>query len=101
MVFAIQPFLGSKTHKTPLERRLLDLTAEDYEIRINPWYRRLAAEAKELARREGVAAFLDYSDLLAREEMTTFADQWHFSDFGHAILADALARDLTPILRHD
>ncbi|MEE8523658.1 MAG: hypothetical protein V3T72_06975, partial [Thermoanaerobaculia bacterium] len=48
---------------------------------------------------EGAAAFLDYSDLLAHEEETTFSDQWHFSDFGHVILADALARDLTPLLR--
>ena len=98
-VLAMQPFLGSKEHKTPLERRLLDLTIEDYEDQVNPWYRRLIAEAGELASREGAAAFLDYSDLLAGEEKTTFADQWHFSDFGHVLLADALARDLRPLLR--
>ncbi len=97
VVFAMQPFLGSKTRKSPLERRLLDLTLDDYENALNPWYRRLAYEAEELARREG-AAFLDYSDVLAEEEETTFADQWHFSDFGHAILAEALARDLKPLL---
>ncbi len=99
MVFAIQPFLGGKVHKTALERRLLDLTIDDYESQLNPWYRRLAAETQELARRDGAAAFLDYSDLLAEERQTTFADQWHFSDFGHAILAGALARDLAPLLR--
>jgi len=97
-VFAIQPFLGGKAYKTPLERRLLDLTMEDYEDRMNPWYRVLAAEAEKLTRGEG-AAFLDYSDLLAAEKPTTFADQWHFSDVGHTLLADALARDLAPLLR--
>ncbi len=97
-VFIIQPFLGSKAHKTQLERRLLDLTIEDYEDQVTPWYRRLAGEASELAAREG-AAFFDYSDLLAQEEKTTFADQWHFSDFGHVILAAALADDLGPLLR--
>ncbi len=99
MVFAIQPFLGGKVHKTEIERRLLELTSDDYENQINPWYRRLAFEARQLAKREGAVAFLDYSDLLAQEEKTTFADQWHFSDFGHTILAGALARDLAPLLR--
>ncbi len=99
LVFAIQPFLGGKAHKTKVERRLLELTSDDYETQINPWYRRLALEAGALAAREGAAAFLDYSDLLAQEEKTTFADQWHFSDFGHTILAGALARDLAPLLR--
>ena len=94
----MQPFLGSKVRKTPLERRLLDLTLDDYEDQLNPWYRRLIYDAGELAKREG-AAFFDYSDLLAGEEETTFADQWHFSDFGHALLAEALARDLGPLLR--
>ena len=98
-VFVSQPFLGSKEHKTPLERRLLDLTVEDYEERINPWYRRLIAETSELVEREGAAAFLDDSDLLAGEEKTTFADQWHFSGFGHVLLAEAQARDLRPLLR--
>ncbi len=99
MIFAMQPFLGGKVYKTPFERRLLDLTKEDYENQINPWYRRLAVEAEKVARGEEAAAFFDYSDLLAGEEKTTFADQWHFSDFGHAILAEALARDLAPLLR--
>ncbi len=99
VVFAMQPFLGGKNHKTSLERRVLDLTVPDYEERVNPWYRRLVVTARELAKREGAAAFLDYSDLLADEEETTFADQWHFSDFGHALLGEALARDLGPLLR--
>lgn len=96
-VFITQPFLGGKQHKTPLERRLLDLTLADYEDQVNPWYRRLVEQASQLAEHEG-AAFFDYSDLLAEETETTFADQWHFSDFGHDILADALAEDLRPLL---
>ncbi len=98
MVFAMQPFLGGKLHKTPLERRLLDLTIDNYEEVINPWYRRMAAEAEMLAK-QGEAVFFDYSDLLADEEPTTFADQWHFSDVGHTLFAKALAHDLAPLLR--
>ncbi len=97
VAFVIQPFLGGKVHKTPLERRILDLTIEEYEEQLNPWYRGLALETEKLAA-QGGADFFDYSDLLAGEEHTTFADQWHFSDFGHAILAEALARDLGPLL---
>ncbi len=98
-VVAIQPFLGGKVHKTPLERRILDLTVDDYESVINPWYRRLAAEAERLAKKGEAVGFFDYSDVLANEEETTFADQWHFSDFGHTLLAEALARDLRPLLQ--
>ncbi|MEM7582086.1 MAG: SGNH/GDSL hydrolase family protein [Acidobacteriota bacterium] len=98
-VFVAQPFLGGKAVKTPLERRLLDLTTDDYEDVVNPWYRRLVTESEQLARDGGAVGFLDYSDLLAEEAKTTFADQWHFSDFGHVALAEALARDLAPLLR--
>ena len=41
---------------------------------------------------------LDASRLFEDERETTFTDLWHFSDPGHALLADAIAERLVPLI---
>ena len=42
--------------------------------------------------------FVDASRLFEGEQATTFTDMWHFSDPGHAMLADAIADRLVPLM---
>ncbi len=98
VVFALQPFLGEKKVKTALEERILDLSVRKYEETVNPHYDRIRKGLKALADRSPSSFFIDCSGIFNNEKVTTFADQWHFSDPGHEILAAKLARDLLPVL---
>ena len=49
--------------------------------------------------RSGLLYFLDCSRVFDGERATTFADLWHFSDFGHRLLGVAMAERMAPLLR--
>jgi lysophospholipase L1-like esterase len=97
IVFALQPFLGTKK-KTKLEQRILELSRNNYEEVINPHYRDMGEGLEQLAK-DRWTTFIDCSGVCDNERATTFADQWHFSDPGHALLATKLAEELLPALR--
>ncbi len=99
IVFALQPFLGEKKIKTRLEKRILDLSVRKYEEVINPYYDTIRKDLRTLADESPESFFIDCSGIFNDEEVTTFADQWHFSDPGHKILAAKLARELLPVLQ--
>lgn len=98
-IFALQPFLGTKKHKTALERRLLDLTHPDYEQTYNFIYQATAQRLNELAQEHPRESyFVDCSGTFDDAFETTFVDQWHFADAGHELLAHRMASALGPIL---
>lgn len=99
VVFALQPFLGGKRNKTLLERRILALSGEDYEALYAPHYEAMKQGLRAMVREESMFAFSDCSGVFDNETATTFADQWHFSDPGHELLAQNLSFALVPLLR--
>lgn len=95
VVFAVQPYLGSKLDKSKIEREILSLP---------PASSRLSRNFTNLyTKMAGLAApprthFIDCSHVFDHEAHTTFADFWHFADPGHEILGRFLAEHLQPIL---
>ena len=99
VVFALQPFVLSKARKTPLERRVLELTFTQglTERMLAEGFPALRAGLQALCR-DGRARCADTGGVFDGEEATTFTDAWHFADPGHALLSDALAGPLTDLL---
>ncbi len=98
IVFALQPSLLQKPDKSRLERRIVELSghaAQDDLLRHG--YPRLRDGLAALAR-DGNSSFVDCSGAFDGERATTITDIWHFSDPGHRLLAEALARGLLPVL---
>jgi lysophospholipase L1-like esterase len=101
LLIVLQPSLAERTRRTPVEETLLKHTLEpthQSEETLRQFYAEARAGLKALAQRPRVR-FFDASQLFEGEEATTFADLWHFSDFGHEILGRALARELAPLLK--
>jgi len=96
IVFAPQPFIGRKKEKSPLEKKILALSSVQ---KLNPlFYERLKDGLKALCHEQG-AYFIDCAGVFDNETLTTFTDQWHFTDPGHSILARELAGHLVPMLK--
>lgn len=95
-VFALQPFLPEKEILTPYERRILDVSPNAYELA--PFYQRIRDGLSKLHDGSG-AYFVDCSNVLAKEEETTFTDLWHFSDPGHVLLGEHLGTRVYEIAR--
>lgn len=94
-VFALQPFLPDKIHKSRIEKRIIKLYRVDKLLGTS--FHRIKAGLKKLSNQEN-AYYIDCSDVLNNERVTTFADLWHFSDYGHVLLAQKLAGHLVPVL---
>jgi lysophospholipase L1-like esterase len=96
----LQPSLAERATRTSIEDRLL--AASTVPLGPSDALRRSYQEMRdglaELAR-QGWLHFLDCSRLFDGERATTFADLWHFSDFGHRLLGDAMAAEIAPVLR--
>jgi lysophospholipase L1-like esterase len=95
-VFALQPALVGKHHKTRLEERVLELMADKGAF-VPTAYPRMREGLLGLASHPGTAV-VDCSDAFSRERATTFTDIWHFADPGHRLLAECLAAGLRPVL---
>jgi len=95
-VFALQPALAGKRHKSPLEVRILELMA-DKSAFVPTAYPRMRAELTGLTREAGTYV-IDCSDALSAERATTFTDIWHFADPAHRLLSECLTRGLLPVL---
>ena len=96
-VFALQPCLVTKPHKSLLERHILELYWDQSPAEVRRCYQEMRAGLRELARHSS-ADFIDCSQVFDSESATTFCDFWHFSDPGHRLLAEHLAAHLAPIL---
>lgn len=98
LLVALQPSLAERSRPTALEQTLLaqaDPAAlaahrSGYEV----WRQRLPLVLRPPHR------FLDTSRAFDSEQATTFTDQWHFSDPGHAVLGKALAQAVIPLLEN-
>ena len=95
----LQPALVEREQPTELEDRLLTgsllphASAEALTRSHEAMRAGLAAY-----QRAGLLQFLDCSRAFDRERATTFADMWHFSDFGHTILGQSIATRIALML---
>ena len=96
VVFALQPALDGKRHKTRIEERVADLMADKAAF-VPTAYPRMRTGLGGLASHPGTAV-VDCSDAFSAERATTFTDIWHFADPGHRLLAECLAAGLQPVL---
>jgi lysophospholipase L1-like esterase len=95
-VFALQPALAGKRHKTRIEQRILELMADKAAF-VPTAYPTMRAGLRGLASHPGTAV-VDCSDAFSGETATTFTDIWHFADPGHRLLAECLAAGLRPVV---
>jgi hypothetical protein len=96
VIYAPQPFLPQKLQKTTLEMliqvesvRPLERLLRDYET--------VRRGLQELIVPHQVY-YMDCSGAFDKSNQTTFADIWHFSDVGHALLGEYMALKLVPLL---
>lgn len=97
MVVVRQPFPGTKTSKTDLEIRILELSRENYEENMNSVYKYIGVGLEKIGKQEGVY-YIDAGGCFDEETVTTFSDQWHFSDPGQQLFAECIYTDLLLIL---
>ena len=99
LLVVLQPALFERAHPSGLEAQLLRASLRPHASRghLERSYAVMRAGLARLAQHPAVD-FLDASTLFAGESATTFADMWHFSDPGQAILARAVARRIQPLL---
>jgi len=96
VVFARQPcFLGKR--RSPLEARIAAVTPELGTLE-REWPNVAAGLAALAAEAPATTTFADTSGCFDGEEPTTFCDVWHFPDPGQALLAEALAGAVAPLL---
>ena len=96
LTIVLQPSLAECTTPTQTEKMLLaaSLTIHKSRRSLTDAYATIRAGLTELADQRDVLTFLDCSTLFDAEESSTFADMWHFSDPGHALMGSAIARHL-------
>jgi len=96
----LQPSLVEKAHRTAIEEQLLALSLRPHPsaAALEQSYQAIRSGLASLER-SGTLHFLDCSRLFDGERATTFADLWHFSDFGHRLLGVAMAERVAAILR--
>ena len=94
-VFALQPFLTGKRHKSRIEDLILQESPGGGPI--GGELPRLRRGLEEIASEE-TTYFADCSGAFDSEIPTTFSDLWHFSDPGHELLAACLEASLDRIL---
>lgn len=99
LLVALQPALSERGRSTRLEEKLLRQTLPTLGSRdaLLESYQDLREGLAALARQDHVT-FLDLSRRFDAERETTFADLWHFSDPGHALVGEALADSALSIL---
>jgi lysophospholipase L1-like esterase len=99
LVVVLQPSLFHRDQPTPLEQRLMNASLEPHlsQGAIQESYQSMRFGLAKLASQKHVE-FINASRLFDGETATTFADGWHFSDAGHAILAQSLVGPISEIL---
>jgi lysophospholipase L1-like esterase len=99
MLVALQPSLAERSHRTPLEEKLLVASLQRHAS-LDAIRGSYAEMRKGLQQRERANQldFIDCSALFDNERETTFTDMWHFSDIGHRLLGQAIAGKITGML---
>jgi len=97
VVFAPQPFLPQKRHKTALEM-IIQMESVRPVDRLVQSYGKLLRGLRDMSVPHQVY-YMDCSGAFDRTRFTTFTDIWHFADVGHARLAEYMTVKLDPILR--
>jgi hypothetical protein len=99
LLIVLQPSLAEKKDRSRIEERLLRVSLGKHSSgqALEQSSKQMRQGLSELAR-SGKAHFLDCSRAFDDEKATTFADMWHFSDFGQKILGLAMAREITTLL---
>jgi hypothetical protein len=100
MLVALQPSLVERGSPTRAEKVLLrgSLQPHTSALALREAYASMRTGLEGLAESGGFY-YLDCSRAFAAEPETTFTDMWHFSDFGHRMLGQRLAREISAILR--
>ena len=104
VVYALQPTLPSKKHKSDLEELILKTTflrtvrPGEVPMSAHPDYEHMRQGLRQLTQDNG-GQFVDLSGIFDDEMHTTFADAFHFSDPGHEILAETLAKEILHVLK--
>ena len=98
VVFALQPFLPDKAHKSSLEKMILR-----YPFYFAPLKDIVEGFHAELAGLQQLvipnqAFLIDCSRVFDDDPKTVFADLWHFPDIGQAVFGRYLATQLKTIL---
>ena len=99
LLVVLQPALFEKTSRTETEDKLLAgaLSVHASADALPDSYGTIRAGLNQRAR-NGAILFLDCSRIFNSEAATTFSDMWHFSDFGHNILASMMIQPIAAIL---
>ena len=100
MLVVFQPSLVERANRTKIEEALLKgslIPHASAEV-FNESYASIRTGLIRRSQKQGFH-YLDCSKSFNGEQETTFADLWHFSDFGHKILADAMAEKISAILK--
>lgn len=99
VIFAPQPFLPQKKRKSPLEKTIVRLYSWPFKSTES-----MMADNQGIRKGlqkltiPGKTSMMDCSGVFDDEQFTTFTDIWHFTDVGHALLAEFLAKQLDPFL---
>ena len=104
-VFMLQPMLileRDRASATPIERRMFDFNVQSYLpnyeqfMRLSaPW---IAARESEMVQREG-ASFLDLTGIFKGVSGQVYTDYCHLTPLGNDMLAAAVERHVTPLIR--
>lgn len=96
ILIVLQPALFERDPLTDVERQLLHASLIPHQSKevLLQCYERMRTELQSLAD-ERMVHFVDCSRSLNGDPATVFADLWHFSDFGH----EMLAKSITPAIR--
>jgi hypothetical protein len=99
LLIVLQPSLVEKKDRSRIEEQLLrgSLLKHSSAQALEQSYEQMRQGLSELDR-SGKAHFLDCSRTFDEEKATTFADLWHFSDYGQKVLGQAMAREIAPLL---
>ena len=94
VLYVLQPLCVFKEHLSLSEKRIMEVYGDrKYYIELKGAYGKLRNRLSELEDNKN-AYFCDCSNALSEEKNTLFSDLWHFSDFGHLLLADCVSEKL-------
>ena len=101
LLVVLQPSLAERRKRTKIEKILLAGALKPHTSHkiLNQSYSSIRDNLYRLAQSEGFY-FLDCSEIFNNQEKTTFADMWHFSDIGHQILGETMAKEISIVLKH-
>jgi lysophospholipase L1-like esterase len=96
----LQPSLAERAPLTALEKEVLRgaLLPHTSVEALRGSYAAIRSTLRELEGNGDVLHFLDASRLFDGVPETTFSDLWHFSDFGHQQLGEAISEKLAPLV---